>query len=800
MKGLRVAGAAAVMLLLGSPSTVAAARQANPTATPAKAAAAAAVPNGSWTVYHHDDAHTGFDSTQPPATGASTGWVSTALDQSIYAEPLVYNGIVYAATLNNTVYALDQSTGAVIWSTHLRAPKTSGWGCGNVSPQGILGTPVIDAAGGRVYVATLGADSIYRLEGLNLATGASELTTVITSPAPTFDWTIEQERGALALANGYVYVPFGGRAGDCGAYHGWVFAVPTNGGAVTNFYVTPGQGAGFWAAGGVVVDSSTGKVFETSGNGTASGCNANSNRTPVFENDAVVRLSATLAHEDAFIPNDWRANWCLNDQDLGSATMVLISPTLAFQSGKWGSGFLLNPQALGGMNGQLYPSPTNYTGVDVCRADHNDANFGSYAYAAPYVYLSCESNGLVALQMNTTTKSFSACGSTCAPPSWNTGGFSPGPPIVAGGAVWAVDTGGGGLYGFDASTGAQIYHSSGFGVTHFTTPSEAGGQIFVGSGAVVRSFNMTSGCSSVTLAAAPPSSAAAGSTVTLTATASGAACTTPQYQFWMRPSAGSWTMLRDYTGTNTFSWTSTTPSGTYFLGARAKDLASTVPFESTASIPYTLTPAPCTAVTLSAAPPAPQLSGTQVTLTAIGTCPNPNPLYEFWAKWQGSSTWQALQAYSTSNVYQWNSTGALAGTEAFGVWVHDASSSAPFPPSPSPACCWDALTSIPYSVNTPSCATVTVSPMPTTVMHGAGTHVTITGVAAGCTNSPLYEFWMRAASQSTWQLVQSYTPSATYDWNSTGALAGTVYFGVWVKDASSPNTYDVFASTNVGVT
>src|SRR4029077_20842896 len=132
-----------------------------------------------------------------------------------YGEPLVYQGIVYVGTLNNTVYALNQTDGTLVWSRHLRAPQTTGWQCGNVSPLGILGTPVVDPVTNRIYAATFGSDDIYRLEGLNLATGAAELTTVITTPAPSFDWTIQQERGALAVRSGYVYVPFGGRAGDC---------------------------------------------------------------------------------------------------------------------------------------------------------------------------------------------------------------------------------------------------------------------------------------------------------------------------------------------------------------------------------------------------------------------------------------------------------------------------------------------------------------------------------------------------------------------------------------------------------
>src|SRR5439155_1307586 len=92
-----------------------------------------------------------------------------------------------------------------------------------------------------------------------------------------------------------------------------------------------------------------------------------------------------------------------------------------------------------------------------------------------------------------------------------------------------------------------------------------------------------------------------------------------------------------------------------------------------ARIPYTLTGTGCGSVTESAAPASPQASGTQVTFTATASgCTNPR--YEFWARWQGSSTWQLLQGYSIGNVYHWNSSGAAAGTVYFGVWIKDASS------------------------------------------------------------------------------------------------------------------------------
>jgi outer membrane protein assembly factor BamB len=465
-------------------------------------------PRGSWPVYHYDDAHTGSDPSQPPVCCVKAGWTSAALDGQVYASPLVYGGIVYVTTLNNTVYALNQADGSLVWSNHLRNPQTTGWSCGGFQ-QGILGTGVIDPVTGRIYVVTLDiADDHYRMEGLNLATGLEEIDTDISAYiGGAFDWKIQQERAALAIANGYVYVPFGGRGGDCGNYHGWVFAVPTNGAPITHYYVTPGIGASFWGAGGAVVDDSTGKVFVASGNGTGTGCAANGDGTPTFENDAVVRLSPTLAHEDFFVPPDWHDHWCVNDEDLGSAGPLLINSNLMFQSGKWGTGFLLNPNALGGMGHQLFPvppvPPNPYVEVNTCLGVHSAANYGSYAYAAPFIYLECEGNGIVGLHVNTAAPSFSPCDNPCVAPDWHAGaGMLFGPPIVAGGLVWAASSGNG-LYAFDATTGAQMFHSATFGINRFVTLAEAGGQVFVPSNNVIRSFVMGFRVAQSTAAPAP---------------------------------------------------------------------------------------------------------------------------------------------------------------------------------------------------------------------------------------------------------------------------------------------------------
>jgi N-acetylmuramoyl-L-alanine amidase len=300
-------------------------------------------------------------------------------------------------------------------------------------------------------------------------------------------------------------------------------------------------------------------------------------------------------------------------------------------------------------------------------------------------------------------------------------------------------------------------------------------------------------CTSVTMSTSPPTSATAGATVTITGAASG--CPSPQFAFWLRPAGSTvWQQLRGFASSPTFSWDSTGAApGTVYFGVWAKDASSTGAVISSlgnydvgTSSAYTLKGLSCGAVTLSAAPQTTATAGTQVTLSGSASgCPNPR--YAFWMRPASSSTWQTVQGYSTNANFIWNTSGVLSGTYYFGVWARDASSTAAN----------DAVASIPYSV-TASCTSATLSSNPTSVVHGTGAHVTITAVAAGCTTSARYEFWMRTAT-TPWQLVQGYSTRATYDWNSAGAPTGPVYFGLWVKDASSSAQYDQLANTTVTV-
>ena len=273
--------------------------------------------------------------------------------------------------------------------------------------------------------------------------------------------------------------------------------VPTDGVSAQNVFQTPSGAESVWAPGGVVVDDSSHNVFFATGNAIPCAGSTLS--------DAIVRLSPTLAGPTFFEPNDWQANWCGPDSDLGSASPVLISPTLMFTSGKHGGGFLLDPTNLGGVDGQLFPTPkpAAYVQADVCFGFTSAVTYGSFAYAAPFVYAECEGRGLVALNVNPVTPSFNPCNAACAAPNWHAGGTTTfGAPFVAAGAVWVASNNG--LTAYNANTGALLYQSASFGVNRFVTPAEAGGQVFVPSHTVIRSFVMHFGTLQSSPAPIPP--------------------------------------------------------------------------------------------------------------------------------------------------------------------------------------------------------------------------------------------------------------------------------------------------------
>ena len=140
------------------------------------------------TTFHYDSMRTGWNSKErklSPDTikKGSFGLLETVkLDEQVDAQPLVISGleidgrkrdIVYVVTENNTVYAIDAVSHAIIGQPrHLGAAVSAGDGgiidCGNnASVIGINSTPVIDRAAKacciwwRSYLRTINLFIVY---------------------------------------------------------------------------------------------------------------------------------------------------------------------------------------------------------------------------------------------------------------------------------------------------------------------------------------------------------------------------------------------------------------------------------------------------------------------------------------------------------------------------------------------------------------------------------------------------------------------------------------------------------------
>ena len=286
-------------------------------------------------------------------------------------------------------------------------------------------------------------------------------------------------------------------------------------------------------------------------------------------------------------------------------------------------------------------------------------------------------------------------------------------------------------------------------------------------------------CSSVTASASPASPQVTGTAVSITATAA-AGCSNPQYEFWIQPPGGSWTVAQAYAGTNAFNWNTTGATGTYHYSIWVRDAASSSPYDAYfPGAAYVLTATACSSVSASAAPPSPQLAGTTITITATAAAGCSSPQYEFWTQPPGGA-WTVAQAYSPSATFSWNTTGLTAGNFHYSVWVRNAGSGASY----------DAyFPGTIYTLTSNACSGVSASASPPSTAT-SGTTVTITAAATGCPNAR-YEFWIQAPG-GAWTIVQGYTASATFTWNTTGQTPGTYHYSVWVRDATSGAAYDAY--------
>jgi outer membrane protein assembly factor BamB len=401
-----------------------------------------------WTTYHRDAARTGVAPGGPAAGALSIAW-RRRLDGAVYGQPLMVGSLVIAATEGDTVYGLDRATGQVRWHVHLGTPvPLSALPCGDIDPLGITGTPVYDPATRMVYAVAETTGFRHVLASIAVPSGKLVFTRDVPTPdgQPRYD----QQRAALALDRGRVYVAFGGLDGDCGPYQGSINSVPASGqGPIVSYKVPTAREAGMWAAGGPVVGPD-GTIYVSAGNGAAT--------APPFDgSDSVTALTPALRRTGIFAPTTWPADNA-GDRDLGSAAPGLLGDGMILADGKSGTAYLLNAHHLTGVGSQM-------TQARVCAA------YGGMATQGTVVYVPCIGGGMAAVD---------TAGNTIKV-RWRGPGGAQGSPVLGGGAVWVPDWNAGVLYELDPGTG-HVRHKIRLGspLPHFASPSLSGPLVLIG--------------------------------------------------------------------------------------------------------------------------------------------------------------------------------------------------------------------------------------------------------------------------------------------------------------------------------
>lgn len=430
--------------------------------------------------------------------------------QPLYVPQVVISGItrnaLIVATLNNSIYAFDADLpGSVaLWKLSLgpgsSLPTNAPF---YLNPVGIVGTPVIDKTNNVFYVVSYSSTNQFTLLKVNLSTGATINSVVISGQFPgtgdTGDPTsggnllffpiMEWQRPGLTLSQGKVYLAFGGHGANR-PLHGWLFAYNTSDLSQAGVFCdTPSSwGASMWMSGGAPAVDASGNVYVTTGNN-------NNNPDPTEFGETLLKLSPTLTLLDWFTPANFATLDAL-DADLASNRVILIpgtSPQLAVIGGKDFNVYVVDTTCMGHLQGSnpscnLQTFKTNAAGTITSFS----GSYGS-AFANNLLYLPNTSGSIYEFAFNG-----SSFNTTPVATQTNTYGF-PGPAQMTvssnGGSntiLWVTT---GTTNGFNATTPGTLralntslteLWNSGTGsnilgsLGKFVAPTVASGKVFVG--------------------------------------------------------------------------------------------------------------------------------------------------------------------------------------------------------------------------------------------------------------------------------------------------------------------------------
>jgi len=349
------------------------------------------------TTYHYDNYRTGWNQSETVLTPANVGNLfgllrTVALDDQVDAQPLVVPGVqitagaypgthdvVYVATENNTVYAIDVHTGTVLLNPNFGTPVSYPLGCTNNGPNvGINSTPAIDPSSNTLYVMIYTQDPsgpAYRLHALDLGSLTDKVTPQVVTASHTlnngttfnFNATYQRQRPALLLANGSIYAGFGSFCDFAkNLSRGWLLGWTA--GSLTPFpsnQLNDQQAtakttlSSIWMSGYGPAADDAGNILFVTGNSDQATYDGVTNIQ-----ESVVKISPTLTTVlDLFTPDN-QVSLDEGDTDFGSGGVLVLpdqpgsTPHLAVAAGKYGTMFLMNEDNLGGYS----PTQNNVLG------------------------------------------------------------------------------------------------------------------------------------------------------------------------------------------------------------------------------------------------------------------------------------------------------------------------------------------------------------------------------------------------------------------------------------------------------
>jgi hypothetical protein len=432
---------------------------------------------------HNDLSRSGADPnetilTTTNVTEGTFGKVFTLpIDGFTYAQPLYdanvsidggTHNVLYVATAHDTVYAFDADSGTEYWHVSLGTPVPSSViGTGNIQVEvGIIATPVIDPTNGTLYVTAKTYESgvqIFRLHALNISTGAEKFGGPVEIAAGSFNAAKENQRAAVTLVNGVVYLAFGSHE-DYTPYHGFILGYSASTlQQVQVFNVTPngGQGA-IWMGGQGLVADAFNNLYAITANSSQSSENSADDYGESFIKLVPNGNSLTLA--DYFKPNQYDS-WNASDADLGSTGAFAIPGTSYIAGGsKSGLFFVVNTNNMGKLDFSSNQSHQEFQATN--------GLWGSPAFFNNVMYIWGVNEPLKAYQWNGSDFDTSpASQSTYSPPGGTTSGTvsvssngtTAGTTIVWGTAPTADPdhaTVGGNLYAYDATNLSRLLWST----------------------------------------------------------------------------------------------------------------------------------------------------------------------------------------------------------------------------------------------------------------------------------------------------------------------------------------------------